>query len=187
MSTKKWGIVGIILVATISLMLFLVYKKMTAPLLPTFTFEVISQDKIDPDLQINLVFSHFPNNGKIHRQSYTLLHKGVIYPTNRIQDFPMFEVFISKGDQFAYIGQENILFAPDRSHPRARFDRHANLSFAPEILNNQIKTVFQQFHDGKEMLNSESVIDLSPTYDYPRYLYDNEAKLSDFTDFHPPL
>lgn len=187
MTSKKWGIFGVILIAIIALMLFIFYKKVTAPLLPTFTFDVISQEKTDPNLQINLVFSHFPNNGEIHRQSYTLLHEGIIYPTNRVQDFPIVEVFIRSGDQFAYIGQENIFFAPDRSHPRARFDRHAKLSFSPEAIDNQIKTIFQQFHDGKEMLNSESTIDLSLTYDYPRYLYDNEAKLSDFTDFHPPL
>lgn len=184
MAYKKLGVLSIMIIALLSLPLYLIYQKLTAPLPPTFTIAVIPQEKIDPDLQINLVFSHFPQNGKTERKSYTLLHNGVIYPTNRTQDYPIFEIFIHKGDQFAYIGQENIFFAPDRSHPRAKFDRYAKLSFSPEVINNQIPTLFQQFHDGIERLNSESLLDLSSYYRYPKYPTDNEATLSDFTEVH---
>lgn len=184
MTIKKWGISALLLIGILSLALFLIYKKVTAPLLPNFTIEIVDQEAIDSDLQINLVLSNFAVNGEIYRQSYTLLYEGVIYPTDRLQDFPIWEVFIRYGDQFAYVGQENIFFAPDRSHPRARFDRYAKLAFSSQIINHQIKTIFQQFHNGEEKLYSESVIDLSSTYDYPRYPYDNEAILSDFTKVH---
>lgn len=170
----------IILIAIIIIIFLETKARITMQKEPTLSFSTLAHQDIDPEIQINIrLINNTKEKGSSKNKLITLLKDGVFYPLNNTKDFSMYEIFIKRNHQFAYIAGENIYFSEDNSSIRANSDRKGIIFINPTIADDSITLEYHQYYEEKQTQYSKR-LKLSDSYKYNSRMFNQQTTLDDF-------
>lgn len=147
----------------------------------TLNFAILPNKEKDAEMQINIRLINNMRDKKSNKNKLmTLFKDGIFYPLDNKQDFPMYELFIKKNNQFTYIASENIYFSEDDSSIRAKSGRKGIVFISPNIEKDTVFLEYHQYHGNNHTQYSKR-FKLSDSYKYNSRFFDEQTSLDDFS------